>query len=389
MEPDTPASVGDAPAISVIVLAWRLTEPLVACVAAVRAQRGAPVTEVIVVVNGPDPDVRAAAARSGADRVVESPVNLGFGGGVGLGVAEAHGSSLVFLNDDATPQPGWLAALAGRAAADPSIGAVASLLVEADGTLQEAGSRVLRGGGTRQWGRGLSRQEAEAEGLLTARDIDYGSAAALLVRREAFEAVDGFDPRYEPAYYEDVDLQLRLRSAGWRVVLEPTAVVVHVSGGSTVGAGSVYREFLGERSGARFIDRWREVLEQIDDDAPLDVLAPVELGVGERRVDEGPVDEGAGAGEDALGADVVRPDVQAAFTAWLIARKRRLLARTAEAEAESAALQQRLDALEAEHRALQQEHHDTAQTAHALRLRVDDLESHPFRSAARGLRRRS
>lgn len=384
MEPDSPASAGIAPVVSVIVLAWRLTDPLVACVDAVRAQRGAPSAEIIVVVNGLDPDVRAAAARSGADRVIESPVNLGFGGGIGRGVADARGSSLVFLNDDATPQPGWLAALTGRADTDPSIGAVASLLVEADGTVQEAGSRVLHGGGTRQWGRGLSRQEAEAEGLLTARDIDYGSAAALLVRREAFEAVGGFDPRYEPAYYEDVDLQLRLRVAGWRVVLEPLAVVVHESGASTGGAGSVYREFLGDRSGTRFIDRWREVLEHVDDQAPVEILAPVELGVADR-----PVDEGAGAGEDTLGPDVVRPDVQPAFTAWLIARKRRLGARAAEAEAETAAVQHRLDALEAEHRALQQEHHETAQTAHALRMRVDDLESHPFKSAARGLRRRS
>lgn len=68
----------------------------------------------------------------------------------------------------------------------------------------------------------------------------------MLVRREAFEAVGGFDALYF-SYFEDVDLGFRLRLAGWRVLQSPDAVVAHVGGGST-GAPSGFAEFHGARN---------------------------------------------------------------------------------------------------------------------------------------------
>ncbi len=65
-----------------------------------------------------------------------------------------------------------------------------------------------------QFGKGQTMAAAVAAGLLSHRAIDYGSGAALLIRRSAFEAVGGFDPIYEPAYFEDVDLSFRLKLAG-------------------------------------------------------------------------------------------------------------------------------------------------------------------------------
>ena len=65
-----------------------------------------------------------------------------------------------------------------------------------------------------------------------ARDVDWLSGCAFAVRREAFEAVGGFDEGYF-MYVEDVDLGLRLKRAGWRVRYEPSAVVEHRVGAST------------------------------------------------------------------------------------------------------------------------------------------------------------
>lgn len=376
------ADDSSSPAISVIVLAWRLTDQLVDCVRAVRAQDGAESAEVVVVVNGSDESVRDAARRSGADRVIESPVNLGFGGGVNLGVSEARGRFLILLNDDAVPRSGWLAALVARAESDESIGAVASLLVDDEGLVQEAGSRVLSGGGTRQWGRGLEPAAAEAEGLLAVRDVDYGSAAALLVRRDVFDGLSGFDSRYEPAYYEDVDLQLRIRLAGRRVVLEPEAVVEHASGASTGGGAAIYREYLGWRAGRLFIDRWREVLDAVDDHAPVETLAPVvELGEAERAVP-------TGSDGPAFDRAVVHPAVAEGFVDWLVTRTGTLERTVAEQDAAYTALRERFDLMADELHALQAEHHELSQSAHALHLRVEELQGHPLRTVARGLRRR-
>ncbi|MGH6951085.1 MAG: glycosyltransferase, partial [Vitreimonas sp.] len=71
-------------------------------------------------------------------------------------------------------------------------------------------------------------------------------AAAMLVRREAFEAAGGFDARYF-CYFEDVDLGFRLRLAGWRVLQSPDAVVAHVGGG-VAGARSAFGDFHGARN---------------------------------------------------------------------------------------------------------------------------------------------
>jgi hypothetical protein len=73
------------------------------------------------------------------------------------------------------------------------------------------------------------------------------------VRREAFTAVGGFDPVWFPAYFEDIDLCLRLRDAGYRVMFEPGATVTHIRYGSG-SLDEATRLFLANRP--RFVERW-------------------------------------------------------------------------------------------------------------------------------------
>jgi hypothetical protein len=180
----------------------------------------------------------------------------------------ARGEFVVFLNDDTTVSPRWLASLV--AAADSTgAAAVASVLLNPDGTLQEAGSRLRADAGTIQLGATLPLADAEERGYLTRREVDYGSGAALLVRRDVFVRLGGFDPLYRPAYYEDVDLSLRIKADGGRVLLEPEARVIHLSGGSTAGQRR-FRRFAGAGSGRAFVERWGASLPgAADPDAPL------------------------------------------------------------------------------------------------------------------------
>ncbi len=249
-----------APVVSIIVLAWHLTDQLVACLRSVRGSADAPPYEVVLVLNGADAAVRAIVAdQVSGVTIVDLEANVGYGGGCNAGALRARGRYLVLLNDDAVVDPGWLRTLVAAAERDENVAAVASLLLNPDGTVQEAGSRVLADAGTVQLGAGSTVDEARRAGLLTPREIDYGSGAGLLLRQSAFEAVGGFDPRYEPAYYEDVDLCFRFRAAGWSVRLEPGARVTHVSGGST-SKDRRFRVFAGERSGALFTQRWAATL---------------------------------------------------------------------------------------------------------------------------------
>jgi len=382
------------PRVSVILLAWRVPEGLSRAVAAVRAQVGAPAYEIVVVENGATPDVREAVRQAQPDRIVSSETNLGFGQGCNLGVASSTGEYVVLLNDDAEPDPGWLRALVSVADSDATVGGVGSLLLNPDGTLQEAGSRVLPSGRTFRAGAGSTLDEARAAGLLVRRDIDYGSAAALLLRRTAFDQVGGFDPRYTPAYYEDVDFSFRLHLAGWRVVFEPGAVVRHDANSST-RSNLAYLTFLDHRSLALFQDRWREVLEQTPpaEAGPL-IQAPItDFGVVERPVDPAPVQATSG---------LVHPDVAVQYEAWLADAWQRERARAESAEKQlddalqgAARLLTNHEGLSEEHRLLHEQHaalvqrHEDLDRANRLVVeRLQKLENGLIRRTARAVLKR-
>jgi O-antigen biosynthesis protein len=179
----------------------------------------------VIVVDNPHPEYghrcadRLSINTSGL-LVIRADSNLGFGGGNELGVLHARGELLCFLNPDVITRPGWFGPLLDTVRAEPDCIA-APRLVHADGSLQEAGQQLRANGDTRP----VIDTGAE-------REPDYASAACWLVRRSLHERAGGFDARFHPAYFEDVDLALRIRQLGGRTVIADVDVV-HLLGGST------------------------------------------------------------------------------------------------------------------------------------------------------------
>ncbi len=221
--------------------------------------------ELVLVANGVRPDVLAAVQRGARGaRVVVSQANLGFGGGCNLGARYARAPYLVFLNDDVVVEPDWLESLVRLADERPRAGAIGSRVANADGTLQEAGSVIFADGSTAPVGRGLPAQTPRWRAV---REVDYCSACSLLVRREAFDAVGGFDPGYYPAYYEDVDLALKLRACGWEILYQPQSRLVHLESQSTT---SDFKSYLFARNLATLRRRWANVLPAFAPPQPWD-----------------------------------------------------------------------------------------------------------------------
>jgi GT2 family glycosyltransferase len=138
--------------------------------------------------------------------VIRNERAAGFGAACNQGAGRATGSLLCFLNSDALVEGGALAALERAMDAD-DVGAAAPVLLNEDGTLQEGGGAIGCDGATFPLGRGAA---ADDPAWCFPREVDYGSAACLIVDRAAFERLGGFDGAYAPAYYEDADLCLRL-----------------------------------------------------------------------------------------------------------------------------------------------------------------------------------
>jgi GT2 family glycosyltransferase/glycosyltransferase involved in cell wall biosynthesis len=216
-------------------------------------------TEIIVVNNG-STDSTAELLTQCRDviRVVDPGRNLGFVGGCNLGAAAANGGYLVFLNNDTILLPGWLDALVDTVERDTTIGAVGSMFIYPVGRLQEAGSIVWKDGSAHHYGGGASPLSRK---FVFARDVDYCSGASLLVRRDLFNELGGFDERYAPGYYEDVDLCFGIRTLGKRVVFQPESRLVHYEGGTSgtdLATGMKKFQTINHK---KFVSKWKPILE--------------------------------------------------------------------------------------------------------------------------------
>jgi GT2 family glycosyltransferase/glycosyltransferase involved in cell wall biosynthesis len=191
-------------------------------------------------------------------RVIRNTENCGFVDACNQGAAAARGKYLLFLNNDTKVLPGWLDSLVETLEANPANGAVGSMFLYPDGSIQEAGSIVWKNGEAHHYGWGASPDDRRFN---FAREVDYCSAASLLIRKEIFERLGGFDQRYAPAYYEDVDLCFGVRSLGYRVIYQPLSRVVHYEGvtaGRDVTKGVKHFQITNR---AKFVDKWRAILE--------------------------------------------------------------------------------------------------------------------------------
>jgi GT2 family glycosyltransferase len=209
--------------------------------------------ELILVDNDSDERTRARLAELRNVRLTLNQENRGFGPASNQGAAEARGDHLLLLNTDVFVHPGWLEPLL-EALDDAGAGAAVPRYLNLDGSLQEAGALVARDGTVMPYGSG---DDPELPHYRFPRRVDYGSAACMLIRREDFVGRGGFDERYAPAYFEDVDFCMRLARDDLSVVFEPKSTVTHVGQGSGVPSAAVA---LSERNHRRFFERWGDEL---------------------------------------------------------------------------------------------------------------------------------
>lgn len=250
-----------APKVSIIIPVLNKVAFTRKCLKTLKQNTPVDLYEVIIWDNGSTDETRSflesLAATDKALRYFRSEENLGFVGGNNAAVQHARGEFLVFLNNDTEPQPGWLEALVQTAEADVIVGAVGAKLIYPDGKLQEAGGIVFRDASGWNYGRAQDPRDPRFNFL---REVDYCSAACLLVRTALFRELGGFDVRYAPAYYEDTDLCFALRKLGHRVVYQPRCEIIHHEGataGQDLAKGFKQYQVANRQ---KFFEKWRTTL---------------------------------------------------------------------------------------------------------------------------------
>ncbi len=196
------------------------------CLTTLATLNGLPDYELIVIDNGSTDGTAEFLAQLGGDvRIVTNTENVGFAKACNQGAALARGKYLVFLNNDTIPRPGWLEALVWEVEQDQEIAVVGSKLLYGDGTTQHAGVVFSRTSGIPY--HLYRRLPGESPAVNRRREFQCVTAACMLVRRESFEKVGGFNEAYRNGF-EDVDLCLKIREQGYRIVYQPRSVVIHL-----------------------------------------------------------------------------------------------------------------------------------------------------------------
>jgi len=232
------SSAGAPNALRVICVIYNPGPELVEFATSLRTATSRP-TELVLVNNGGPSDVAEGLAREPGTRLVESGGNLGYGRAANLGARGADGRWIVVANPDLVWSPGSLDALVAAGARHDRAGALGPRILNTDGTEYPSARAIpsLRLGAghallSKIWPENpFSRayRSANAPGDTTERAAGWLSGACLVLRRDAFEQVGGFDEGYF-MFFEDLDLGDRLNQAGWTNVFVPSAEVTHVQG---------------------------------------------------------------------------------------------------------------------------------------------------------------
>jgi len=211
------------PLITVVVVTLNNLHLLRNCLNSIYAQDYGAI-EIVVVDNGSDEDVRGMLTKQFPEvRMVRLDKNYGFAGGNNRGIEVAQGKYIALINNDAVASPQWISSLVATAESDSTIGAAASIIIDGNQpeVLDSCGVGIALDGMSRQAMRGMP-----APRWTQPREVLVFSGCACLLRMEALNEVGFFDEDFF-AYCEDTDLGLRVRRAGWKIVVAPEAYAHH------------------------------------------------------------------------------------------------------------------------------------------------------------------
>jgi len=232
-----------SPKTSVIIVSFNTREILRACLARLfEVTHDLDVEAIVVDNNSSDASADMVERDFPNVKLIRSTVNLGFAAANNLGFKQAGGEFVLLLNPDALLEPGALNRALSYITADPAIGMGGGRLLDAAGRMQPSARRypsllneilVLSGLAARfPKSRFFGRFDRTWDDSGRPAPVDWVPGAFALMRKSALDAVGPFDERFF-LYYEEVDLCLRFRRAGWTIWYWPDVVVLHTGGESS------------------------------------------------------------------------------------------------------------------------------------------------------------
>lgn len=231
------------PKVSVIILNWNKLDYLKQCIENAVKNTDYLNYEIIIFDNASIEKGTKEYLSSLPFTTVFGPVNLRFAKGNNEAIKYASGDYLLFLNNDTVPEYDWLSPMVQLIMDAPECGIVGSKLLYPDRTIQHIGMYIDFKGRRKCYFKQYPEDIPEA---VTVRECELVSAACMLIKKSLFEKVGKFDERYIHGV-EDVDLCLKVRELGYKILFCPKSVLIHFEGTSLRDIGKTEREKIKNR----------------------------------------------------------------------------------------------------------------------------------------------
>ncbi len=255
--PNAVKSEGQPPLVYVVTLTWNQKADTLKCLESLSGMTY-PRYRILVVDNGSSDGTLSATAQEFPEaETIANAENLGFGGGFNVGICSAleRGAAFVLIiNNDTHVAPDMLDALMVHSQRE-NVGMLAPKIYYADEP-----TRIWSvGGNCHPWTYEMTDKgddEVDRGQWEEVLERDYLVGCAILMRRSMLETVGMFDEDFYPIYYEDVDLCLRTRRAGYKLLLVPAAKMWHEVSASAGGSDSPRERYLMARHSIRFFRKY-------------------------------------------------------------------------------------------------------------------------------------
>jgi GT2 family glycosyltransferase/ubiquinone/menaquinone biosynthesis C-methylase UbiE len=246
------------PKVSIIILNWNQLAFLQQCLKSIIENTNYANFEIIILDNGSREEGTVDYLNSLPFKIILNPKNLGYARGNNLAAKKAEGDLLVFLNNDIIAEKNWLTPMVKLMLERVDCGIVGSKLLYPDRTIQHVGVAFDWRGNRRHI---YKKYPADISPALEVRECEAVTGACLMIRRELFEQVGGFDERYKNGS-EDIDLCLKVRAQGYCILFCPQSVLIHFEKTSLKNKGNFYQKWSSKLNNWHFRKKWGKKLDQ-------------------------------------------------------------------------------------------------------------------------------
>lgn len=271
-----PHNDSPTPTAEILIVSWNGRNDTIRAIESIHPQIGIGAgrvanVKITIVDNGStDHTAEIVSRRFPTVGIVKLPENRGFTGGVAAGAAQSTANYLILVNNDAVAEPGWLEALVESIESAPDdVVAISGRIVDLDGRRADfvGGVVTFDGHGFQP---GFHKPLDRVREPETGDDLLFACGGNMIVRREAFDDLDGLDDDYF-AYLEDVDFGWRAWLSGYRITYSREAAVRHHSSATSVRLGNYERGVLFEKNAAM------TVLKNLEEEVFREMAGPILL----------------------------------------------------------------------------------------------------------------